>query len=224
MIEVRDPQLKDFMDSWHKPVDDDLAALRRSEESEGVPLILTETESMLRLLLDMKKPRRILELGTAHGYSALFFAKRCPDALITTIDRNPGMTDFAEANFRRFSEGSRIDFRKGDAPDVLSALADETAASGEELKYDFVFIDAGKSHYREFFDKCEAVCTDDAFVVCDNILLKGWLVECEGKEAKRHRTSIKYMRQFLEYIESRDDLDVTLLSGGDGLAVIRFRK
>ena len=61
-------------------------------------------------------------------------------------------------------------------------------------------------------------------IACDNILLKGWLVEGEGKEARRHRTNIKYMRQFLDYISSRDDLDVTLLSGGDGLAVIRFKK
>ena len=64
MIEVRDPSLRDFIDIWHRPVDDELAALRRSNESEGVPLILTETESMLRLLLDMRKPERILELGT----------------------------------------------------------------------------------------------------------------------------------------------------------------
>ena len=218
MIEVRDPKLKDFMDGWHKPVDEEMEALRRSNEADGVPLILTETESVLRLLLDMKKPSRILELGTAHGYSALLFAKCCPDALVTTIDRNPGMTDFAQASFESSGDGSRIDFRIGDALDVLHELAD-----GNE-KFDFVFIDAGKSHYREFLDLCEDLCTEDALVVCDNILLKGWLVECEGREAKRHRTNIKYMRQFLEYINGRDDLDVTLMSGGDGLAVIRFTR
>ncbi|MBR2706222.1 MAG: O-methyltransferase [Mogibacterium sp.] len=218
MLEVRDPKLKDFMDSWHIPVDEEMAALRRSNEADGVPLILTETESVLRLLLDLKRPSRILELGTAHGYSALLFAKCCPDAVITTIDRNPGMTDHAKANFESFSEGSRIDFRIGEALDVLRELAD-----GDE-KFDFVFIDAGKSHYRDFFDMCETLCEKDAFIVCDNILLKGWLVECEGREAKRHRTNIKYMRQFLEYINGRDGLDVTLMSGGDGLAVIRFMR
>ena len=108
MLEVRDPELKDFIDSWHKPVDDEMAALRRSDESDGVPLILTETESVLRLLLDMKKPLRILELGTAHGYSALLFAKCCPDAVVTTIDRNPGMTEYAGANFEKFREGTRV--------------------------------------------------------------------------------------------------------------------
>ena len=133
------------------------------------------------------------------------------------------MTEYARANFERMSGGSRIDFRIGDALDVLDSLAEETAAP-DGKKFDFVFIDAGKSHYREFLEKCEEVCTEDAFVVCDNILLKGWLIESSGKEARRHRTNIKYMRQFLEYISRREDLDVTILSGGDGLAVIRFRK
>ena len=224
MIEVRDPVLRDFIDTWHRPVDDELDSLRRSNEADGVPLILTETESVLKLLLDMKRPSRILELGTAHGYSALFFAKYCPDASVTTIDRNPGMTDFARANFERSEAGTRIDFRIGDASDVLDDLSGEILSSAEDRRFDFVFIDAGKSHYREFLDKCETICTDDAVIVCDNILLKGWLIESEGREARRHRTSIKYMRQFLEYISGRDDLKVTILSGGDGLAVIRFIK
>ena len=223
MLEVRDPKLKDFIDGYHRPVDDELAALRSSNEADGVPLILCETEAILRLLLDMKRPKRILELGTAHGYSALLFAKCCPDAAVTTVDRNPGMIDFARANFESLGGGSRIDFRVGEALDVLSVLADE-ADVDEGRRFDFVFIDAGKSHYREFLEICERLCADNAVIACDNILLKGWLVEGEGKEARRHRTNIKYMRQFLDYISSRDDLDVTLLSGGDGLAVIRFKK
>ena len=224
MLEVRDPALKEFIDGYHKPLDDDLAALRKQNEADGVPLILTETEAILRLLLDMKKPSRILELGTAHGYSALLFAKCCRDASVTTIDRNPGMTDYAKANFERYAEGKRIDFRIGEALDVLHELAGEINGASEDKRFDFVFIDAGKSHYSEFLEICENMCTEDAVIACDNILLKGWIVECEGKEARRHRTNIKYMRQFLDSISIRDDLDVTLLSGGDGLAVIRFRK
>ena len=224
MLEVRDPALKEFIDGYHKPIDDDLAALRKQNEADGVPLILTETEAVLRLLLDMKKPSRILELGTAHGYSALLFAKCCPAASVTTIDRNPGMLDFAKANFKRYPEGDRIDFRVGEALDVLRELSGEINGASDDKRFDFVFIDAGKSHYSEFLEICETMCTEDAVIACDNILLKGWMVEFEGKEARRHRTNIKYMRQFLDAISSRDDLDVTLLSGGDGLAVIRFRK
>ena len=85
-----------------------------------------------------------------------------------------------------------------------------------------MFIDAAKSHYKEFFEAAEKICTKDALIVCDNILLKGWIVEAEGKEAKRHRTSIKYMKKFLEYLRERDDLEVSILTGADGLAIIRF--
>jgi predicted O-methyltransferase YrrM len=220
---VRDLKLKELSDSYFKPLDDDLAFLRRSEEESEVPLIMTETESLLRLLLDLRKPERILELGTAHGYSALFFARKCPYASVTTIDRNPAMIEEAVLNFASRPEGSRIDFRTGDAYEILESIASDLQDKDDSKKFDFVFIDAGKSHYKEFFEISEKICTQDAVIVCDNILMKGWIVEPVGKDAKRHRTNIKYMRQFLDYINKREDLDVTILTGGDGLAIIRFK-
>lgn len=221
MMPVRDEKLKAFIDGYHRALDSELAELRRQNEQEGVPLIMTETEGILKLILDFCRPRRILELGTAHGYSALFFARLLPDARITTVDRNPAMISEANRTFGSFADSERIDFRTGDALEILKGLEGEIAESGD--RFDFVFIDAGKSHYRDFLEICERLCTDDAVIVCDNILMKGWIVEPEGKNARRHRTSIKYMHQFLDYISSREDLDVTLMSGGDGLAVIRFK-
>lgn len=222
MIDVRDIPLKEFVDSYHKAVDTDLAELRRSNEEEGVPLILAETEEILGILLGITRPARILEIGTAHGYSALFFAKKLPDAHITTIERNPVMVEAARAEFSSRKEGERIDFHTGDASEILEGLADKLAEADESEKYDFVFIDAAKSHYREFFEAAEKICTKDALVVCDNILLKGWIVQAEGSAAKRHRTSIKYMKKFIEYLRQRDDIEVSILTGGDGLAIIRF--
>lgn len=219
---ARDEKLKDFIDGYHKAPDPGLEALRRSNEDSGVPLIFTETEGILKLLLSLKQPRRILELGTAHGYSALFFAKTCPQAHITTIERAPAMAQAAMANFDSSEGGERIELRCGDAAEVLRELCSEIGGKAAEEGYDLVFIDAGKSHYREYLELAEALCRRDAMIVCDNILLHGWVVEAGGKGAKRHRTNIKYMKEFLDYISRRDDLDVTLMSGGDGLAVIRF--
>lgn len=219
---VRDIPFKEFVDSHHKAVDEDLAELRRSNENEDVPLIFTETEEILGLLTGLTHPRRILEIGTAHGYSSLFFAKKLPDAHITTIERNPVMVEAARAEFACRKEGERIDFRVGDAQEILDELVSRFAESDESEKFDFVFIDAAKSHYREFFEAAEKICTKDALIVCDNILLKGWIVEAEGKDARRHRTSIKYMKMFLEYLRQRDDLEVSILTGADGLAIIRF--
>lgn len=222
-MSVRDMPLKEFADRHHKALDDDLAELRRSNEDESVPLILAETEDVLNILTSLTRPKRILEIGTAHGYSALFFAKKLPEARVTTIERNPAMIVHAEEEFAKRSESERIDFRTGDAGEILDSLAKELKDAGEQEKFDFVFIDAAKSHYREFFEQAEKICTKDALIVCDNILLKGWIIEADGAAAKRHRTSIKYMKQFLTYLKERDDLEVAILTGGDGLAIIRFK-
>ena len=221
---VRDIPFKEFVDSHHKAFDEDLAALRRSNEDESVPLIFTETEEILGLLISLTHPARILEIGTAYGYSSLFFAKKLPNARITTIERNPVMVEAARAEFASRKEGERIDLRVGDASEILDELISELASADVSEKFDFVFIDAAKSHYREFLEAAEKICTENALIVCDNILLKGWIVEAEGKDAKRHRTSIKYMKKFLEYIRQREDLEVTLLTGADGLAIIRYIK
>lgn len=217
---VLDTRLKELIDGYHKPLDDELRVMRDSNESEGVPLIMRETEGVLRLLLEVVRPKHILELGTAHGYSALFFAKLLPEAHVTTIDRNPYMIDKAVATFTSHTEGDRITLRVGDALETLETIRNEVA-SGETDLFDFVFIDAAKSHYKDFLEIIEEITTDDAYIICDNILLKGWLVDGSGKEARRHRTNIKYMRQFLDYISDRKDLEITILSCGDGLAVIK---
>ena len=219
---VRDIPFKEFVDSNHRAFDDDLARLRRSNEDEGVPLIFTETEEILGLLIGLTHPVRILEIGTAYGYSALYFAKKLPEAHITTIERNPVMVEAAGSQFSSRKEGERIDLKVGDASEILDQLVCDLAEADESEKFDFVFIDAAKSHYREFFEAAEKICTKDALIVCDNILLKGWILEAEGKDAKRHRTSIKYMKKFLEYLRERDDLEVSILTGADGLAIIRF--
>ena len=219
---VRDIPFKEFVDSNHKAVDEDLAELRRSNENESVPLIFTETEEILGLLIGLTHPSRILEIGTAHGYSSLYFAKKLPDAHITTIERNPVMIESARAEFASRKEGERIDLRTGDAIEILDELVKTLADADQSEKYDFVFIDAAKSHYREFLEAAEKICTKGALIVCDNILLNGWILQAEGSAAKRHRTSIKYMKKFIEYIRSRDDLEVSILTGADGLAVIRF--
>ena len=222
MTDVRDVPLKEFVESHYRAVDEDMAALRRSNEEDCVPVILAETEEILGLLLSLTHPKKILEIGTAHGYSSLFFARKLSDAQITTIDRNPVMVEAAKAAFESRAEGDRIDFRIGDAMEILNGLVDELSEADESEKYDFVFIDAAKSHYREFFEAAEKICSKDALIVCDNILLKGWIVKAEGSAAKRHRTSIKYMKKFLDYLSEREDVEVSILTGADGLAIIRF--
>ena len=216
-------KVTDYLSSYYRPLDEDLGEFRDLNEENGVPLILKETESFLSFLLEIIKPRRILEIGTAYGYSALFFARKLSEAHITTIDRNIHMIPVASSNFEDRPEGDRNDFRIGDAESMLEEMVEEMNADPQSYEpFDFVFIDAGKSHYRDFFDKAEQLSGPGAVIVCDNILMHGWTVDRSYEGAKRHRTNVKYMRQFIEYINERKDLTVSLLSSGDGLAVIRL--
>ena len=218
-------KVTDYISSHYTPLDEQLGSFREYNEENNVPLILRETESFLSLLLELTHPRRILEIGTAYGYSALFFARKVPDAVVTTIDRNPHMIPVAISYFEDWEEGSRIDFRTGDAEQVLDEMISERKSSSQNmLPFDFIFIDAGKSHYRDFFDRAEQLAAPGALIVCDNILMHGWTVDRSYEGARRHRTNVKYMRQFIEYINTREDLTVSLLSSGDGLAVIRLHE
>lgn len=215
-------KVTEYISSHYSPVDEDLGSFREFNEENNVPLILKETESFLSLLLELTQPQHILEIGTAYGYSALFFAKKRPGARITTIDRNEHMIPVASENFASRPEGSRIDFRVGDADKVLDEMIEELKSGVSPDLFDFIFIDAGKSHYREFFDRAEQLASPGALIVCDNILMHGWTVDRSYQGAKRHRTNVKYMRMFIDYINEREDLTVSLLSSGDGLAVIRL--
>ena len=209
----------DFIETYYKPLDSGLEKLRAVNEEAGIPLILRETEGMLSLLLDVCRPKKILEVGTAHGYSSIFFACKCPDAKITTIERVDSMANQAAANIESYGLTDRIEILRGDAEEVLKDL---NTKSEELNSYDFVFIDAGKTHYREYFDLSESLCKSDALIVCDNILISGWIYDRSLPGAKRHRTSAKYMKEFLEYLKIREDITVSVSGGGDGLAIIKL--
>ena len=118
---------------------------------------------------------------------------------VKDIDWIEHMIPVAEENFASRPEGSRIDFRTGDADKVLDRMIEEQK-SGSTEPFDFVFIDAGKSHYREFFDRAEQLTRPGSIIVCDNILMHGWTVDRSYEGARRHRTNVKYMRMFIDYI------------------------
>ena len=222
-MSIRDSKLNDYIDSHYEAIDEELRNLRNYNEENTVPLILKETEGILRQILRLHKPERILEIGTAYGYSSVFFAKCLPKAHITTIERNPVMIEAAKKTYESFKESDRITMLEGDALIILEDMVREYESADESERFDFIFIDGAKSHYKDLLNLGEKMCTRNAIFACDNILLRDWIVDAEGPDAYRHRTSIKYMKQFLDYIHEREDLDVSLLSGGDGLAVIRFK-
>ena len=207
-------KISDYIDERFVLTDPDMEDLRNRCEAAYIPVIWRETESFLKVYLSALKPRRILEIGTAYGYSAILFAKLLPDAHVTTVEREPDVWETAEEEIRRFGLKDRIDVLCGDAETVLRDL-------DPVEPYDFVFIDAGKSHYSVYLDEVTDLCSDDAVILCDNILLNGMLVDPSLDPRGKHRTNIRRMKDFIDSVTCDSRFDVTLLRSGDGLAVIR---
>ncbi len=218
-MSITDEKIVNLLDSFYSPISENLGKLRLFCEDDNVPLILRETESYLNTFLKITKPDYILELGTAYGYSACYFATACEGAHITTIERSPHMYDYAVSNVKSLGFESQIDLKFGDANGILDSLIKDDSL---ESRFDLIFIDAAKSHYREFFDRAEKLAKPGATIICDNILIHGYLTGSTIDPGRRHRTSVKRMKEFLEYLNGRKDLTISLLSCGDGLAIIKL--
>ena len=200
-----------YLDGLYRPLTPELAELRRQAEADHVPVILRDTESFLTSMLTLVRPRRILEIGAAVGYSSSCFAQLCGgDTRITTLEADPVMFEKASENIRRLGYGEQIEILLGDARETLKQLTPV---------YDFVFVDAAKSHYRSFFDGALKLCRKGSVIVCDNILMRAMTASDEYDTKGKHRTSIRKMREFLDYITASDAVKTSVFAAGDGIAL-----
>jgi len=201
-----------YIDTFYRPLSDELKSLREQAESDGIPIILKSSEMFLLNIVNMKKPKNILELGTAVGYSTACFAIKGEGCKITSIDLNEEMHKKAKHNLKALNLLDRVTLLSGDAEDVI-----RKELSGQ--KFDFVFIDAAKSHYRRFFDAAIEVCEKGAFIISDDVLLKGGTASKLYIKSRRHMTNIRNMREYLEYISSLDYAETSIVPVGAGFAV-----
>lgn len=212
--------ISSYMDNFYREQDEDLMVLRDFAEDNHVPIILRDTEELLRILLTLQKPKRILEIGTAIGYSACYFA-RTSGAQVISIERNEELYRTACSNIRQLGCSDKVFVIHGSAEDILKEM-NASGFDAAEDGFDFVFIDAAKSHYRTFWDLCIPLCAEDAVVVCDNVLMRG-LTAIEPMEAEhKHRTSIRNMREFLRFIKEIPYADTCVLTVGDGMSISRI--
>lgn len=198
-----------YINELYRPVNQPLARLRREAEEARVPIILRDTETFLLDLVRMKRPSSILEVGTAVGYSAACMATVFSGCTVTTIEADEETAAVARDNIRRLGLSDRIEVLLGPGQEVLERL------SGS---YDFVFIDAAKSHYRTFWDKALPLCSPGAVIVCDNVLMKAMTVSDEYDPKHKFKTSIRNMREFLTYITNTEYADTSVLPVGDGVS------
>ena len=210
-MNITNEVVTEYIDGLYRPLTPELAELRREAEENHVPVILRDTERFLSSMLTLTRPHRILEIGAAVGYSSSCFAQICgSETKITTLEADPVMFEKASANIRRLGYGSQIEILLGDAKETLRELTPV---------YDFVFIDAAKSHYRVFFDGALKLCRPGSVIVCDNILMRAMTASAQYDVKHKHRTSIRKMREFLEYITQSDAVETSVFAAGDGIAL-----
>jgi predicted O-methyltransferase YrrM len=175
-----------------------------------VPIVQKETAKFLELMITINRPKKILELGTAIGYSSILMNLASGGACeITTIERDEKMIEIAKANIEKYRLGSKITILKGDCLEILENHTGE---------YDMIFIDAGKGHYNHFLPHCLRLLSKEGVLIADNVLFRGMVASKELFE-RRKITIIKRMKSYLELVSNNDELITSVIPMGDGISV-----
>ena len=189
-----------------------LTKLREDAEARGIPIIREASESLIRVLLALKKPRRVLELGTAVGYSALFMALSGAGSIVT-VEQDEGRLSEALGNISRAGLSERICCVKADAGAYLRELSE----AGEG--FDFIFLDAAKGQYLNWLPDLKTVLLPGGILLSDNVLQDGTVAESRYTAPRRDRTTHRRMREFLTGISRDPELTTAVVPSGDGMSI-----
>ncbi len=185
--------------------------IAREARAAGIPVVRKETASLLKTLVALKRPKQILEVGTAVGYSALLMCQVMPsDCTITTIEKYEKRIPEARRNFARAGESDRIRLIEGDAAEVLSGL---------DGPYDFIFMDAAKGQYVHFLPQALKLLSPGGLLVSDNVLQDGDVIESRYAVTRRNRTIHTRMREYLYRLKHMEELETAIVPIGDGVTI-----
>ncbi|MCR4588307.1 MAG: O-methyltransferase [Lachnospiraceae bacterium] len=203
-------RLNAFFDAFSKKLPVKLANLEESARDSGNPIIRSQTRRLLQVLLSMKEPTQILEIGTAVGFSAIWMSECAPKAQITTIEKVEDRIKKAKENFKEYKKEDQITLLAGDASEILKELTGP---------YDFMFLDAAKAQYIHYLPELLRMLPAGGVLVTDNILQDGELLESRFSIERRDRTIQTRMREYLRTITEDERLQTVLLESGDGVAI-----
>lgn len=188
-----------------------LEEIEKEALADRVPIIRKETQSFLKVLLKMKKPMRILEVGTAVGFSAILMSDQVSkECKIDTIENYDKRIPIARGNFERAGKEDQITLLEGDAMDILREL---------EGPYDFIFMDAAKGQYIAYLPEVLRLLPKDGILVSDNVLQNGDVIESRFAIERRDRTIHSRMREYLYTIKHHPELETSVIPLGDGVAL-----
>lgn len=187
--------------------------MRTYADIHNVPIIEPEVKDFLKVILKMKKPKTILEIGTAIGYSSIIMSLFTPkDTNIYTIERNEKMCEIAKKNILSKNMGNKITLIEGDALEVLEKNL-ETIGN-----IDLLFIDGAKSKYEDIFNIVSKKLLKDSVIIADNVLFKGMITD-DSLVVRRKKTIVRKMRTYLEYVMESEELITSIVPIGDGVAI-----
>ena len=188
-----------------------LNEIEKEAKKTNVPIIRTETQSLIKLLLAMKRPMSVLEVGCAIGFSTLLMSEYAPDGCrITTIEKYEKRIPIARENFKRAGKEEQITLLEGDAQEILKTL------SGE---YDFIFMDAAKGQYIHFLPEVLRLMAEGGILLSDNVLQDGDIIQSRYAVTRRNRTIHTRMRDYLYELKHHPALTTAILPIGDGVTL-----
>ena len=191
----------------------DLEKIKQKALEEHIPIIMDETLEVIEKYLSKNKPNRILEIGTAVGYSAICFTQfLAENGVIDTIEREEERVKEAKINIKLAEVEDKIHIYEGDAVEILPTLNNQ---------YDVVFIDAAKGKYPFFLKEALRMINKNGIIFADNILYKGYVMSDYNKH--KQRTAVRNLREYIKEVSENPNLETEILEVGDGLAVSRIK-
>ena len=189
----------------------ELEKIKEKALKEYIPIIMDDTLEVIDKILKENKPTKVLEIGTAVGYSAMCFSEYLNDGgRIDTIERDEERIAEARVNIVNVGVADKINIIEGDAVEILPTLND---------KYDMIFIDAAKGKYPFFLKESLRLLADDGIIFADNILYKGYVMSDYNKH--KQRTAVRNLREYIARVTQNPDLETEILEVGDGLAITK---
>lgn len=208
---IVDERMVTYIRSLEVPESAVIEAIEQEALRDRVPIIRKEMQSFLKVLLMIKRPMRILEVGAAVGFSSILMSEYMPEGgHITTIENYDKRIPIARANFKRAGKKEQIDLIEGDALEVMHGL---------EGPYDLIFVDAAKGQYIHYLPEVMRLLGTDGVLVSDNVLQEGDIIESRFAVERRNRTIHSRMREYLYELKHHDQLQTSIIPLGDGVAL-----